>query len=185
MPTTIQSLGKCVVRSPIHDIGAVEARFRKDSERVLYEHCVDSETSPLDPNSQRVLSFEAAGPREMIFFEPSKVTAGIVTCGGLCPGLNDIIKGLVMQLWNRYGVQRIYGFRYGYQGLVQKFGHTPLMLKPDSVKQIHLLGGSILGNSRGEQDIGEMVDTLEDMKVDILFVVGGDGTLRGAERIFY
>jgi 6-phosphofructokinase 1 len=183
MPTTIQSLGKCAVRSPIHDIGAVEARFRTDGERVLYEHCVDMDAPPLDPNSQRVLSFEAAGPREMIFFEPSKITAGIVTCGGLCPGLNDIIKGLVMQLWNRYGVQRIYGFRYGYQGLVQKFGHTPLMLKPDSVKQIHLLGGSILGNSRGEQEIGEMVDTLEDMKVDILFVVGGDGTLRGAERI--
>jgi 6-phosphofructokinase 1 len=89
---------------------------------VLYEHTVDSNSQPLDPTSQRVLSFECAGPREMIFFEPAKTTAGIVTCGGLCPGLNDIIKGLVMQLWNRYGVHRIYGFRYGYQGSCRSSG---------------------------------------------------------------
>ena len=183
MPTTIKNLGECTIPSPLHDIGGVEVKFRRDTERVLYDHVLEEGASPLDLQSQRDLSFEVAGPREKIFFDPSRTTAGIVTCGGLCPGLNDIIKGLVTQLYNRYGVQRIYGFRYGYQGLVQRLGHTPITLKPDSVSQIHLLGGSILGSSRGNQPISEMVDTLEEMKVDILFVVGGDGTLKGAELI--
>lgn len=183
MPTTIQNLGECKIPSPLHHIGTVEVKFRTDSERVLHEHVLDLNAPPVDVASQRVLSFETAGPREHIYFDPPKITAGIVTCGGLCPGLNDIIKGLVNQLYHRYRVTKIYGFRYGYQGLVQKYGHTPLMLKPESVSQIHLLGGSILGSSRGNQSITEMVDTLVDMKLDILFVVGGDGTLKGAQLL--
>jgi 6-phosphofructokinase 1 len=107
----------------------------------------------------------------------------VVTCGGLCPGLNDIIRGIVNQCHHQYGITRIYGFRYGYEGLVQRYGHTPVMLKPASVAQAHNFGGTLLGSSRGKQDIGEMVDTLEDMGVDILFVIGGDGTLRGAAEI--
>ena len=183
MPTTIQNLGECKIASPQHHIGSVEVKFRTDNERVLHESVLDLNAPPVDVASQRVLSFEAAGPREHIYFDPPKVTAGIVTCGGLCPGLNDIIKGLVNQLYHRYRVTKIYGFRYGYQGLVQKYGHTPIMLRPESVSQIHLLGGSILGCSRGNQSISEMVDTLVDMKVDILFVVGGDGTLKGAQLL--
>ncbi len=183
MPTTIKKLGECLVPSPLHQIGSVEVKFRTDNERVLYDHVLDLDAPPVDVGSQKVLSFEVAGPRENLFFEPSRVTAGIVTCGGLCPGLNDMIKGLVTQLYNRYRVTKIYGFRYGYQGLIQRYGHTPIMLKPENVSQIHLLGGSILGSSRGNQDIGEMVDNLEEMKVDILFVVGGDGTLAGARLL--
>lgn len=184
MPTTtIKNLGECTVPSPLHDIGGVEVHFRRDSEGVLYNHVVDLDAPPEHAPVERGLCFEVAGPRERIFFDPSRTTAGIVTCGGLSPGFNDIIKGLVTQLSSRYGVSRIYGFRYGYQGLVQSLGHTPITLRPESVSQIHLQGGSVLGSSRGSQPIGEMVDTLEDMKVDILFVVGGDGTLKGAELI--
>jgi 6-phosphofructokinase 1 len=183
MPTTIESLGECNIASPLHDIGGVEVRYRRDSERVLYDHVLDADGPAVDLANQRILSFEVAGPRAKLFFDPSRTTAGIVTCGGLCPGLNDIIKGLVTQLFNRYGVQRIYGFRYGYQGLVQRLGFTPITLRPESVSQIHLLGGSILGSSRGNQPIDQMVDTLEDMNVDLLFVVGGDGTLKGAQLI--
>ncbi|MDP1588765.1 MAG: ATP-dependent 6-phosphofructokinase, partial [Prosthecobacter sp.] len=95
----------------------------------------------------------------------------------------DIIRGIVSQCHLQYGISRVYGFRYGYEGLVQRYGHTPLLLKPASVEQAHHFGGTLLGSSRGKQDIGEMVDTLEDMKVDILFVIGGDGTLRGAAEI--
>jgi 6-phosphofructokinase 1 len=181
MPTSISNLGECKFQSPLHNIGDVEVRYRRDSERVLYDHVLDADSPPVDVLSQRVLSFEAAG-REKIFFDPVKTTAGIVTCGGLSPGLNDIIKNLVTQL-SRYGVQRIYGFKYGYQGLVQELGHVPVTLKPEGVSQIHLQGGSVLGSSRGSQDIAKMVDTLEEMNVDILFVVGGDGTLRGAQLI--
>jgi 6-phosphofructokinase 1 len=182
MDTSIKSLGPCEITSPLHHIGSgVEVNFRSDEDRVRFDHTLDrDETSAREGPT---ISFEAAGPRENIFFNPAKVTAGIVTCGGLCPGLNDIIRGLVMQLNYRYGVTRTFGFRYGFEGLNARYGHTPILLKPESVAQIHNFGGTILGSSRGPQKIADMVEILEEMKVDILFVVGGDGTLRGASEI--
>ncbi len=183
MQTRIKNLGSCEFLSPLQTSRGPGVQFRTDNERVLLAHRVDITAPPIDPRADSVESFEVAGPRGKIFFDPSRTTAGIVTCGGLCPGLNDIIKGLVTQLWTRYGVTKIFGFRYGYQGLVQRMGHTPITFRPDSVKQIHLLGGSILGSSRGNQPVSEMVDTLEEMGVDILFVVGGDGSLKGAQVI--
>ena len=185
MPTKIPKLGKCTFKSPLHQIGGVEVRYRDDSERVLYDHNVQTGRRKvvIAPELLPTLSFEQAGPRKMLYFDPIKTTVGIVTCGGLCPGLNDIIKGLVTQLWNRYGCTRIYGFQFGYQGLVQRLGHNYTILRPEKVKQIHLLGGSILGTSRGNQPIGEMVDTLEEMGIDILFVVGGDGSMKGADLL--
>jgi 6-phosphofructokinase 1 len=119
----------------------------------------------------------------MLFFDPSKVACGIVTCGGLCPGLNDVIRAIVMSLHHDYGVHRVYGFRFGYEGLVRRIGHEPLMLTPDSVHRIHESGGSVLGSSRGPQDAGEMVDYLHELGVGVLFAIGGDGTLRGAQKI--
>jgi 6-phosphofructokinase 1 len=183
MPTRIKNLGPCEFRSPLQTASSLEIKFRSDDERVLLEHRVNINAPPINPKDKSVQSFEVAGPREKLFFDPVRTTAGIVTCGGLCPGLNDIIKGLVTQLWTRYGVTKIFGFRYGYQGLVQTNGHSPITFKPESVKQIHLLGGSILGSSRGNQPVGAMVDTLEEMGVDILFVIGGDGSLKGAQAI--
>jgi 6-phosphofructokinase 1 len=156
----------------------VEVPFRSDSDRVL----LDDQVASLKPGDFPA-ALESAGPREKIFFDPPKTIAGIVTCGGLCPGLNDIIRGIVDQCFYQYGINRVYGFRYGYAGLVQRYGHAPLMLRPESVAQIHNFGGTILGSSRGPQSVAEMVDTLEEMSVDILFVVGGDGTLKGAAEI--
>jgi len=182
METTIQSLGECKYVSPLRHIGGVEVTFKTGQERVLYDHHFTAGSyQPSQDNDN--LSFEMAGPREKVFFDPPKTTAAIVTCGGLCPGLNDIIRGIVIQLSTRYGVNRIYGFRYGYEGLIPRYGHAPITLKPESVAEIHNFGGSILGTSRGPQDIGEMVDLLEEMKIDLFFVVGGDGTLRGAAAI--
>jgi 6-phosphofructokinase 1 len=106
-----------------------------------------------------------------------------VTCGGLCPGLNDVIRSIVLSLYHLYGVKKVYGFRYGYEGLVSQIGHVPLELTPDSVARINELGGTVLGSSRGPQDPADMVKTLADLKVGILFALGGDGTLRGAQRI--
>jgi len=126
---------------------------------------------------------EAAGPREKIFFDPLRIACGIVTCGGICPGLNDVIRSIVLSLYYHYGVQKVYGFRFGYEGLVQRYGHKPLELTPDSVARIHEIGGTILGSSRGPQEPSEMVTTLEDLKVGILFAVGGDGTQCGAQKI--
>ncbi len=176
--TSISSLGPCRFPSPLHRIGDVDAPFKTDNDRILYHSNLLE-----DGRDVSTPSYEKAGAREMIFFDPPRTTVGIVTCGGLCPGLNDIIRGIVMRCYQQYGISRVYGFRFGYEGLVQRYGHTPLILKPSSVEQAHRFGGTLLGSSRGQQDIGEMVDTLEDMKVDILFVIGGDGTLRGAAQI--
>lgn len=126
---------------------------------------------------------ELAGPREMLFFDPAKVAAGIVTCGGLCPGLNDVIRSIVLSLHHHYGVRKIYGFRFGYAGLVSQLGHSPLQFSPDAVARIHELGGTILGSSRGHQDPAEMVRKLAELGVGILFTIGGDGTLKGARAI--
>jgi 6-phosphofructokinase 1 len=129
------------------------------------------------------VSFEKAGPKETIYFEPAKTKVAIVTCGGLCPGLNNVIRGLVNQLFYRYGVSRILGIRYGYEGFISKFNHSVIELTAPMVSDIHLAGGSFLGMSRGEQDVKEIVDTLEILNVNILFCIGGDGTLKGAHAI--
>ena len=179
MDTTISSLGPCLIQSPLRHIGGTEAPFKTDANQILFSHWEPDDL----PDVSKPRSFEEAGPREMIYFEPAKTTVCIVTCGGLCPGLNDIIRGIVNQCYHQYGITKVYGFRYGYEGLVQRYGHTPVMLRPESVAQAHNFGGTMLGSSRGQQDIGEMVDTLEDMNVDILFVIGGDGTLRGASAL--
>ncbi|MBL8829610.1 MAG: ATP-dependent 6-phosphofructokinase, partial [Planctomycetaceae bacterium] len=127
--------------------------------------------------------FEPAGPRRKIFFDPSKTRAGIVTCGGLCPGLNNVIRALVMELSFHYGVKRIYGFCHGFQGFVARYRREVIELTPDVVSHINDVGGTMLGTSRGEQDPEEIVDCLERMNVNVLFVLGGDGTLRGALKI--
>ena len=126
-------------------------------------------------------AFNPGGPREKLFFEPTSVTAGVVTCGGLCPGVNNVIRGLVLQLTKAYGVSKILGFRNGYQGLTD--GSAPMPLTPEAVKDIHSRGGTALGTSRGGQDTATMVDTLLQHGVDMLFVIGGDGTLRGAQKL--
>ena len=127
--------------------------------------------------------FEAGGPRRKIFFDPSKTRVGIVTCGGLCPGLNNVIRGLVMELTRHYGVNRIVGFRNGYQGFIARFGHAVLDLTPELVRGINEDGGTILGSSRGGQDPEAIVDCLQQLGINVLIVIGGDGSLHGAQAI--
>ena len=131
----------------------------------------------------QVPSLEAAGPRETIFHDPAWTRAGIVTCGGLCPGLNNVIKGLVQVLWFDYGVRNIFGIPYGYRGLNPQYGYPPITLNPDVVDSIQEDGGTILGSSRGTQEPSVMVDTLMRLNINVLFCIGGDGTLRGAHAI--
>jgi len=156
--------------------------FVKNEERVLF-HSSLNDAKEYFEGGRPVPSFERAGPREKIYFDPSKLKCGIVTCGGLCPGLNSVIRSIVLCLHHSYGVRTVYGFRYGYEGLTYRYGHAPVELSPALVDCIHEQGGTILGSSRGNQDIGEMVDTLEQMSIGILFTIGGDGTLRGASAI--
>lgn len=128
-------------------------------------------------------SFELAGPRRKIFFEPDRLSCGIVTCGGLCPGINNVIRAIVLMLYYGYGVRRVLGFRYGYAGLAKNPGSAPIELDRATVARIHETGGTFLGSSRGPQDVGEMADTLSRYDIGILFTIGGDGTLRGASAL--
>ena len=128
-------------------------------------------------------AFEKAGARKKIFHNPSSTTAAIITCGGLCPGLNNVIKGLVNVLEQDYGIKKILGIRYGYKGLTKASSHQPIQLNSITVDQIHKQGGTILGSSRGNQDPEEMVNELIDKGINILFCIGGDGTLKGAQAI--
>lgn len=174
---TITTLGECRFPSPLSGV-----RFIWDDERVLYDTRL-AEMKPWIAKGGSPPAMEAAGPRERLFFNPAQLACGIVTCGGLCPGLNDVVRSIVLSLYRHYGVKKVYGFRFGYEGLVQRIGHAPLQLTPEAVNRIHEHGGSILGSSRGPQDPAEMASTLRDLKIGVLFTIGGDGTIRGAQKI--
>lgn len=174
---SIQRLGDCTVPSPMSGI-----RFTGEREHILFHSDMNEIKRYLDSGKEPP-RFEAAGPREKIYFDPATLKCGIVTCGGLCPGLNDVIHSVVLSLYHHYGVRTVYGFSYGYEGLSQKFGHHPVVLNPEVVSHINEMGGTVLGSSRGNQDVSEMVDTLEQMRIGILFTIGGDGTQRGALAI--
>ncbi|MBW1991288.1 MAG: ATP-dependent 6-phosphofructokinase [Deltaproteobacteria bacterium] len=186
--TRIPSLGEAKVDSPIcrtvfftRDGRRVEKSFVSDQDRVLVYDSL-AYLQQLKPEEEP-LSFEMAGPREKIYFDPSKVHCAIVTCGGLCPGINDVIRAIVLELHHLYKVRHIFGVRYGFQGFIPKYGHDLLELTPEVVADIHTFGGTILSSSRGAQDIGEIVDALDRLNIQILFLIGGDGTLRAASLI--
>jgi 6-phosphofructokinase 1 len=181
----VPNLGKGNLVTPLKTAQRADSpvyKFVNDDERILYDVSVDGFFKTRD-SGETPVSFEKAGPKEHIFFEPAKTKVGIVTCGGLCPGLNNVIRSLVNQLYYRYGINRILGIKYGYEGLIPDYNHPVVDLTPSMVSNIHLSGGTFLGTSRGEQDVGRMVDTLEILSINVLFCIGGDGTLRGAHAI--
>jgi len=182
--TTIPTLGDAKIPSPIqkNKKGAYLHSFISDSQRILVDANMENTVSLIE-NGKKCPSFELAGPREKIFFDPSKLKCALVTCGGLCPGLNDIIRSIVLELFYGYGVKNIYGIKYGLQGFIPSYGHDIMELDPASVGNILDMGGSILGSSRGPQDIEEIVDCLERLNIGILFMIGGDGTLVAATKI--
>ena len=128
--------------------------------------------------------FELAGPRSKLFFDPKRTRAGIVTCGGLCPGMNNVIRSLFNELHHAYGVPEVLGFRGGFQGLDPARGQTPIRLTAEFVDNIHRRGGTMLGTSRGRVDEAAAVENLARLGVNILFIVGGDGTQRGGNDLF-
>ena len=181
----VTTLGKGGVVSPLRNKQRAYSpvyKFVNDSERILYDVSLEN-FNKCKETGEIPVSFEKAGPRENIFFEPAKTKVGIVTCGGLCPGLNNVIRSLVNELYYRYGISRIMGIKYGYEGLIPKYNHPVIELTASMVSEIHLIGGTFLGSSRGNQDVEKMVDTLEIMNINVLFCIGGDGTLRGAHDI--
>ena len=163
--------------------GAMDWTFIPDSKRTLVDVTNESIKKYIGKKKKEPPSFELSGPRRKIYFDPSKVRCALVTCGGLCPGLNNVIRAIVLELYYLYGVRNIYGIRYGLEGFIPEFDHDVMNLTPDAVSDILDMGGSILGSSRGPRDIGAIVDCLERMNIGILFMIGGDGTLQAATKI--
>jgi 6-phosphofructokinase 1 len=181
----VRSLGPATIASPL-DGSLLHARdtvhYVAETDRVLLDDTLDMAGRRGLP-ARELPSFEPGGPRSRLFFDPERTRAGVVTCGGLCPGLNNVVRGLVLELYGHYGVTSVTGFRNGYLGLTRTGAKDSMTLTPETVRGINGEGGTMLGTSRGQQDVVEMVDTLAQRAIDMLFVVGGDGTLRGAQAI--
>ncbi len=182
---TIRRLGASGRKSPLHlskQIGDFQVNYVLDEQKIIYAVEVE-EAARSTPIGQQGL-LEKAGPREWLYFEPTAVHAAILTAGGLCPGLNDVVRSVVMTLWYRYGVRRISGLRYGYRGLYAIDEVEPVQLTPEVVSDIHRHGGTMLGSSRGGGDRTlAMADALVARQINLLFAVGGDGTQKGALAI--
>ncbi|MCA9733442.1 MAG: ATP-dependent 6-phosphofructokinase [Deferribacteres bacterium] len=175
----VETLGECKINSPLNLKASKSGRsagFTPDDIRIYSE--IESDRTTSCP------TIEKAGPREKIYFRPAYTKAALVTCGGLCPGLNHVIRSLFMQLYYRYGVKNIVGIPYGYAGLNPKNKLTPIQLTPELVTNIHRTAGTYLGSSRGNTDPVIMADTLESEGINILFTIGGDGTLKAAHEIY-
>ncbi|HVN71700.1 MAG TPA: ATP-dependent 6-phosphofructokinase [Desulfomonilia bacterium] len=173
--TTIRSLGKPTIDSPVRGTTI----FVDDNERVIIDTSLESFNKFVIAKSAPA-TFELAGPRRKIFFDPSKTKCGIVTCGGLCPGINDVIRSIVLELYHVYSVENIYGITYGLQGFIPKFKHPLIELTPVYVEHIHGMGGTVLGSSRGSENIPDIVDAIERLNINIIFFIGGDGTLKAS-----
>lgn len=181
----IRSLGECRIESPLGARARMDGdlpRFVSDAERIVYDDTQEAIEAHVAAG-RPLPGFEVAGARERIYFDSTKLKVGIVTCGGLCPGLNNVIAGLVQELRALYGVRQIYGFRNGYQGFIASYGHEIMDLSDLDVQPLRGQGGTVLGTSRGNQDPVEIVDCLQREGIGVLFVIGGDGTMRGAQRI--
>jgi len=179
----IKTIGECKVESPMpfsNIQGDNIANFVRDNQYVLHS-VIRGDNQNKDDLYEYAL--EMAGPREKIFFNPGHVHAGIVTCGGLCPGLNNVIRAIVRTLWLRYNVKRISGIQYGYKGFLPEYNLPTKELDPEIVDDIHNMGGSVLGSARGGSDVVRIVDALEQLNMNMLFTIGGDGTQRCALEI--
>ena len=179
---SVENLGECKVKSPIElslEHGNFRAAYVTDNSYVRRQ--VNVYKGAEEDCDDKAKFMEKAGPCEYIYFNPTHVTAGICTCGGLCPGLNDVIRAVVRCLWNRYGVRRIKGIQFGYKGFFAEQGYDTIDLNPDNVDAIHKIGGTFLGTSRGGGDrTSDIVDSIERMGINMMFIIGGDGTQRGA-----
>lgn len=172
--TSIQTLGSCKLDSHL------PYRTWADNKKipvVIDEELVTGLTQPCRAE------FEAAGPRKKLYFDSSRAKCAIVTCGGLCPGVNDVIRAIVMEAHHAYNVPSILGIKYGLEGFIPKYKHSTVELTPGYVADAHMFGGTILGSSRGPQSQEQIVDTLERNNIHALFIIGGDGTMKAAMKI--
>ncbi|MEK7728909.1 MAG: 6-phosphofructokinase, partial [candidate division KSB1 bacterium] len=179
----IETLGECQFDSPLGlpvSTGAGIAGYVSDTIRILVN--LEQHAAQHDP---KPMTLEKAGAREKIYFRPGYTKAAIVTCGGLSPGLNNVIRSLFMQLYHRYGVKNVVGLRNGYRGLNPQYGFAPMTLTPDVVERIHRIPGTILGTSRTNPfkvsgDLEKLKSNFTKNQLMALIAVGGEDTLGAA-----
>ncbi len=176
VPANVERLGEPKVQSPLPF-----THFVPHEKSVTME--IPPELHQKEQGGPQYYSFEESGPKERIYFDPSKTKCAIVTCGGLCPGINDVIRAVVMEAHYQYGISSVLGIRFGLQGFIPKYKHEVWELTPDSVTDIHEFGGTMLGSSRGHQSSEEIVDAVERLNVNVLFVIGGDGAMKAAHAV--
>lgn len=172
-PFEISNLGPAVHPSPLR-----LERFMEEGVRVLRARHASE-----DEDVGEGVSYEQAGPREHLFFAAGTPRCGILTAGGLCPGMNDVISSLVLELWHAYGAREILGLRYGYDGLLARYLKDAIRLDPERIRGVHHSGGTMLGTSRGRQGTEALADGVEALDLQALFCIGGDGTLKGAQLL--
>ncbi|MGE4556002.1 MAG: ATP-dependent 6-phosphofructokinase [Desulfovibrionaceae bacterium] len=174
--TSISSLGPAKIPSVMQ-----YAKYVSDDDRILIN--VAEEEPDSDAGKPQYLEFEKAGPRAFTYFDSSKTKCAICTCGGLCPGINDVIRAIVMEACYHYKVSAVLGIRFGLEGFIPKYKHDIMELTPSKVSEIHKFGGTILGSSRGPQNPEEIVDALERLNISVLFMIGGDGTMKAVKAV--
>ncbi|MCT4534424.1 ATP-dependent 6-phosphofructokinase [Halodesulfovibrio sp.] len=174
--TVIPTLGCPKIPSPL-----AACKFETDERGV--DFYLDNELHEEITDDPIPLCFEKAGPRQHVFFDTPKTKCAIVTCGGLCPGINEVIRSIVMAAFHNYHVSSVLGIKYGLEGFIPEYGHEVVELTPQMISHIHLLGGTILGSSRGPQSTEQIVDALERLNINCLFMIGGDGTMKAANDI--
>lgn len=180
--TSIDSLGPTKIESPLLHPEDYKSQIRFVEDLVEVPSRIAWVNGKPPGNNGHM--FELAGPRRNIYFDPSKLKAAVVSCGGLCPGINSVVRSVVLELYHIYGVTNIIGIKFGFQGFIPGFGHEVIELTPENVQDVHGRGGSFLGMSRGAQDVGDIVDSLERLNIGLLFTIGGDGTLNASQLIY-
>lgn len=182
---SVPSLGTPKVQSPLKMStvkGDSIANYVNDDERILFD--IDAVSGDTRGPFKKEQLLERAGPREKVYFNPAHVHAAVVTCGGLCPGLNNVVRAIVRCLWYSYGIKRITGIKNGYRGFLPESKFRTLELDPEYVDDIQAKGGTVLGSARGGGDrVSEIADAIERLNINMLFTIGGDGTQRGALEI--
>lgn len=151
--------------------------FTNTGEMVLADIALD-ENNP-SHTVEELIAYKKAGPREKIVFGRG-IRAAIVTCGGICPGINTVIREITTCL-TQYGASKIFGVPHGYRGF---YSGRWRELTLDDVEEKHKIGGSMLGNSRGGFDLEKIVDAIETRNIDHVYIIGGDGTIIGCKKIY-
>lgn len=190
----------------------IRGSFREESDTIIVDarsryHCTSGGKNKCCLENIG-LTFPEAGPRENLVYPmesrdgaTDSLQVGVLVSGGIAPGINAVIKGIVDRhtLYSNHAKENddtsydleIIGYRDGFSGLLSG---SHIKLNRKKVRDFANKGGSLLGTSRyhplldlddpGKRDsaVRDIISNLKD--IDILYVIGGDGSMRAAHMIW-